>query len=167
MFPSVPARELSSISSWRESKASRKLNFVDLWPTSLSSQSAPILATCWARCPPWPPCLLSLSLFLFLPCSKTKHINETIFPIMFVNEVSVSLHFGLRRTCSHERKKHKLIIVSLDYRRRLSTMIRHPRWGRCSWSWLLRQTSLCSSWAWVSSCCSCSSSCSAETARRR
>lgn len=52
-FPSVPAREPSSISSWRESQASRKLNFAELWPTSLLSHCVPISATCWARCPPW------------------------------------------------------------------------------------------------------------------
>lgn len=34
-FPSGPARELSSISFWSESKASRKCLSIELWPTSL------------------------------------------------------------------------------------------------------------------------------------
>lgn len=90
VFPSVPAREPSSISSWSESQASRKFNFAELWPTLLLSHCVPISATCWARWPPW---------LLFPPYSKTKFINETIFPIMFVNEVRGYVWGGPRPTC--------------------------------------------------------------------
>lgn len=78
----MPARERSSTSSWKELLASRKLNFAALWPTLVLSHCVPITATCWARCQPFPP-----AYSLFLCHSKTRHINETIFPIMFVNEV--------------------------------------------------------------------------------
>lgn len=83
VFPFVPARELSSISSWREFKASRKLHFAELWPTSgfapfpfLNTSETNVLSD------------LSLSV-LSSPCSSTRFINETIFPIMFVNEVRI------------------------------------------------------------------------------
>lgn len=42
-------------------------------------------ATCLDKCSSSLPCL-----FLSLPYSITKHLNETIFPIMFVNEVRLS-----------------------------------------------------------------------------
>lgn len=60
-FPFVPARELSSMSFWRESRASRKLNPAELRPTLMLSYCFPFLDTCETDV------LSDLTLFVFPP----------------------------------------------------------------------------------------------------
>lgn len=156
MFPFVPAREPSSISSWRESQASRKLSFAELWPTLLLSLHVPILATCWARCLPW----------LLSPLQQNQVNQRDHFP-HHVRQWGEGYIWGRPRTNLSRSVKHKWLIASLNPRRPPLMMTLHPRWGHCSSLSHLCQTSPCLLWAWASSCCWCLSSCSAETARRR
>lgn len=159
-FPFVPVRELSSTLFCRESRAFRKSDF-ELWSTSL------LLHTLWHHMlsqmsPPDLPVPLSLP-----PSSKTKNISETIFPIMFVNEVRIWSFSSAKAVWLTASEPQVNTPIFPNTRRRLLMMTQQPRWGHCSSSWLSCPTSPSSSWAWASSCCWCSSSCSAETARRR